>query len=153
MANTYTQLHVHLVFGVKYRRALIHKSWKDELYKYMGGIIQNQGHKILLINGVEDHVHLLAGLRPVQSISDLMEKVKGDSSGWINIRQFLPVHFNWQGGYGAFALSKTHIDRVYKYILNQEEHHRKRTFREEYIDLLQENGIEFDEKYIFKDPE
>ncbi|HEX5111987.1 MAG TPA: IS200/IS605 family transposase [Saprospiraceae bacterium] len=153
MANTYTQLHVHFVFGVKYRRALIHKSWKDELYKYMGGIIQNQGHKILLINGVEDHVHLLAGLRPVQSISDLMEKVKGDSSAWINTRQFLPVHFNWQGGYGAFALSKTHIDRVYKYILNQEEHHRKRTFREEYIDLLKENGIEFDEKYIFKDPE
>ena len=153
MANTYTQLHVHFVFGVKYRRALIHKSWKDELYKYMGGIIQNQGHKILLINGVEDHVHLLAGLRPVQSISDLMEKVKGDSSAWINIRQFLPVHFYWQGGYGAFALSKTHIDRVYKYILTQEEHHRQKTFREEYIDLLKENGIEFDEKYIFKDPE
>jgi len=153
MANTYTQLHIHFVFAVKYRRAMIQKSWKDNLHKYMAGIIQKQGHKILIINSAEDHIHLLVGLRPAQSISDLMEIVKSDSSAWINNSHLLPVQFNWQLGYSAFAVSKSGVDSVYKYILNQEEHHRKKSFNEEYLELLRENGIEFDEKYIFKDPE
>lgn len=132
---------------------MLQKSWKANLHKYMAGIITNQGHKILLINSVEDHIHLLVGLRPAQSISDLMEILKSDSSSWINNNHLLPAHFNWQSGYSAFAVSKSGVDAVYKYILNQEEHHRKKSFREEYLELLKENGIEFDEKYLFKDPE
>ena len=103
MPNTYTQIHIQFVFAVKYRQGLIKKEWKDDLYKYITGIIQNQGHKLLAINGVEDHIHILIGLRPKQSISDLMQDVKGGSSKWINDNKFTLGRFEWQEGYGAFS--------------------------------------------------
>ena len=153
MPNTYTQIHIHFVFAVKYRLGLIGKSWKDELYKYITGIIQNNGHKLLIINGMPDHIHMLIGLDPKQSISDLMKDVKQNSSLWINKNKFVDGHFEWQEGYGAFANSKSQVGQVINYIKNQEGHHTQKTFREEYIDFLQKFEVDYDEKYIFKDLE
>jgi REP element-mobilizing transposase RayT len=153
MANTYTQIHIHFVFAVKFRKALISKEWKSTLHKYITGIVTNQGHKMLAINSMPDHVHLLIGLRPNQSIADLMEMVKSDSSRWINENRISIEYFNWQRGYSAFSISKSQVDKVIHYILTQEEHHRKKTFLEEYRELLDEFGIEFDDRYLFKDPE
>lgn len=151
MANTYTQIHIHFVFAVKFRHGIIQTKWKGNLYKYITGIVQNNNHKLLEINGMPDHIHILIGLRPSQSISDLMKDVKQGSSLWINENRLTGEHFEWQEGYGAFSHSKSQIDRVIHYIQNQEEHHKKKTFREEYLDLLQKFEIEYDEKYIFKE--
>ncbi len=151
MPNTYTQIHIQFVFVVKYRQGLIHDSFKDELYKYITGIVTAHNHKLLAINGMPDHVHVLIGMRPTQSISDLMQDVKGNSSKWINEKKFLNIKFEWQGGYGAFSYSKSHVDRVINYILNQENHHKKETFREEYLRFLKEFDVEYDEQYIFRD--
>ncbi len=151
MANSYTQIHIHFVFAVKYREAVISNLWKDRLQMYMTAIVQNYGHKLLIINNVPDHIHLLVGMRPKQSISDLMEKVKSDSSAWINDNHLTKGHFNWQPGYGAFSLSKSHVERCIQYIMNQEEHHQKIGFRDEYLDLLRKNEIDFDERYLFED--
>jgi len=153
MANTYTQIHIHIIYAVKFRAAMIQKGWKERLHEYTTGIVQGQGHKLLAINSVEDHLHMLIGMRPVQSLSDLIEKVKKDSSGWINDHHLSPKHFNWQAGYSGFAVSKSGVPDVIRYIMNQEEHHRKKSFREEYLELLKENDIEFDERYIFQEPE
>jgi REP element-mobilizing transposase RayT len=153
MPNTYTQIHIQLVFAVKYRAALIDKTWKERLHQYMTGIVQNNGHKLLRINGMSDHVHVLIGLRPSQSISELMQNLKRDSSTWINTEKLTPHRFAWQEGFGAFSYSHSHIDEVVKYIENQEEHHRKRSFLEEYKAFLQKFEIDFDELYIFKEPE
>ena len=150
MANTYTQIHIHLVFAVKFRHGIIQTKWKDNLYKYITGIIQNNNHKLLGINGMPDHIHILIGLRPSQSISDLMKDVKQGSSLWINENRLTDEHFEWQEGYGAFSHSKSQIDRVIHYIQNQEEHHKKKTFREEYLDFLKKFEIEYDEKYLFE---
>lgn len=150
MANTYTQIHIHAVFIVQHRDCIIGKSWKDELYKYMTGIIRNHGHKVLAINGMPDHVHVFFGMRPVQSLSDLMRNLKGDSSEWINQRKFIPGRFSWQEGYGAFSYSKSQVSQVIDYIRNQEEHHRKKTFIEEYREFLEAFEVEYDEQYIFK---
>jgi len=152
MANTYTQIHIQFVFVVKFRKALIDKSFKQELYKYMTGIVQSYGHKMLAINGVEDHVHVFIGMRPTQSISDLMQDVKGSSSKWINEKKFLKVKFEWQEGYGAFSYSKSHVQKIINYVNNQEKHHAKQTFRDEYIEFLKKFDIEYDERYIFKEP-
>ena len=149
MANTYTQIHIHVVCVVQNRKSLIKAIWKEELYRYVGGIIKNKGHKVLAINGVEDHIHILFGLRPFQSLSDLMREVKCSSSFWINERKFLPSRFSWQKGYAAFSYSKDQISRVINYISNQEAHHRKKSFGEEYKALLNEFEIDYDEKYIF----
>jgi len=151
MANTYTQIHVHFVFAVKFRHGIIQTKWKDNLYKYITGIVQNNNHKLLEINGMPDHIHILIGLRPSQSISDLMKDVKQGSSLWINENRLTSEHFEWQEGYGAFSHSKSQIDSVIHYIQNQEAHHKKKTFREEYLDFLQKFEIEYDEKYIFKE--
>jgi len=153
MANTYTQIHLQLVFAVKYRAALIHKSWKDELYKYITGIVQGNNHKLLGINGIEDHIHILIGFRTHQSLSDLLEDIKGSSSNWINERGFIRTKFNWQGGYGAFSYSRSHLKNVLTYIENQEEHHRKIKFLDEYRFLLKKFEVEYDERYIFREPE
>ena len=153
MANTYTQIQIHAVYAVKHRHALIQKKWQTELHKYTTGIITNQGHKLLAINSVQDHLHLLIGMRPVQSLSDLMEEVKRSSSKWINEKQLASHHFNWQAGFGAFSVGSSSIPVVVNYIMNQEEHHRKKTFREEYLELLKEYDINFDERYIFQEPE
>lgn len=151
MANTYTQLHIHFVFAVKYRQAIIKSLWEERLHKYITGIVQNNGHKMLAINSAFDHLHLFAGLHPKQSISDLMRLVKGDSSEFVNIHKLTNRKFNWQDGYGAFSISHKQIDPVVKYILNQKEHHKTKSFREEYLDILKANGVEFNEKYIFHD--
>lgn len=151
MANTFTQIYLHLVFAVQNRISLIQPEWKDELYKYITGITQNNGHKLIAINGMPNHLHIAVGYKPHQLIPDLLQDIKGDSSKWINKKKFFRGRFNWQEGYGAFSFSHSQIDRVVKYINNQEQHHGKKTFREEYIQLLKRYDIPFDEKYILVD--
>ena len=152
MANTYTEIHIQFVFAVKHRDGLIHSSFKNELYQYITGIIKNHNHKLLAINGMSDHIHILIGMRPTQSISDLLQDIKGNSSKWINEKKFLKVRFEWQEGYGAFSYSKSQVNNVIDYIKNQEQHHTVKTFREEYLEVLKLYEIEYDERYIFKDP-
>ena len=153
MPNTYTQIHIQCVMATKFRQAQIQPLWKEQLHKYITGIVQNHGHKMIVINSMPDHLHLFIGFRPNQSLSDLMRLVKGESSEWINKQQFTPVTFRWQEGYGAFSYSRSHVQAVSNYIMNQEEHHRKRTFLEEYQQFLEQFKIEYDEHYIFKLPE
>lgn len=153
MPDTYTQIHLHLVFAVKYMAALIQDSWEELLYKYMTGIIQQQGHKVMAINGMPDHMHILIGMRPVQALSDLMRMVKGDSAEWINKKGLAMGYFRWQEGYGAFSYKKSDLHFVIRYIRNQKEHHAKRKFREEYRELLREFEVNFKEEYIFGEPE
>ena len=150
MANTYIQIHIQAVFSVQNRDCIIKKAWKAELYKYITGIIQNHGHKVLAIDGMPDHTHVFFGMRPTQSLSDLMQDIKGDSSKWINNKGFIHGRFSWQEGYGAFSYSKSQVDRVIDYIRKQEVHHRERTFTEEYLDFLEEFQVPNDERYIFK---
>ena len=152
MANTYTQIHLQLIFAVKYREAVITNIWKNELYKYISGIIQQQKHKLIIVNGVADHIHLLIGFRPHQSLADLMQDIKGNSSKWINENHFTRSKFAWQEGYGAFSYSKSHLSNVINYIKNQENHHRKITFIDEYKAFLKTYEVEYDERYILKDP-
>ena len=151
MANTYTQLYVQFVFAVQNRGSLIQSAWKDELHKYITGIVQNNGHKLLAINGMPNHIHIFIGYRPHQLIPDLLQDIKGSSSKWINKRHFTKGKFNWQEGYGAFSYSHSHIDRVIKYILNQQEHHKKKSFQKEYQELLDKFNIEYDSRYLLKD--
>jgi len=150
MANTYTQIHIQVVFAVQNRVSLIDITWKAELYKYITGVIQNHDHKVLQINGMPDHVHLLMGFRPTQALSDLMQMVKEDSSKWINTKGFVRGKFSWQSGYGAFSYSKDQVPRVIKYIQDQEKHHGKKSFLEEYEELLKIHELEYDSRYIFK---
>jgi REP element-mobilizing transposase RayT len=150
MANTYTQIHIHAIFAVQNRRSLIAPEWKVNLYKYITGITQQNGHKLLIINGVSDHVHMLFGMRPTQSLSDLMQDIKGDSSKWINQKGFVPGLFSWQEGFGAFSYCKSRLPYVIRYIKNQETHHRKKRFIDEYVGFLKEFDVPYDERYIFK---
>ena len=151
MANTYTQIHIHFVFAVKFRQALISNDWKEELFKYIAGIVKKHNHKLLAINGVSDHVHILIGIRPAQSISDLMKNIKQDSSRWINTSKISKSHFEWQEGFGAFSYSKSQLNAVINYIQNQELHHKKKTFKDEYINFLEKFEVDYDEKFIFKE--
>lgn len=153
MSNTYTQIHLQCVFAVRYRDAVINPSWKERLHNYIIAIIQNNGHKVLAINSMPDHLHLFFGMRPNQSLSDLIQLVKGDSSEWINKQKLVAGKFRWQEGYGAFSYSKSHTNAVVKHVLEQEKHHHKKTFLEEYTELLQKFEIDFDERYIFKEME
>lgn len=153
MSNTYTQIHIQTIFAVKKRIGLLQKEWKDELHKYITGIIQLHDHKLLAINGMPDHLHVFFGMRPTQSLSDLMQDVKGSSSKWINEKKFIKEKFEWQAGYGAFSYSKSQSSNVIAYIQNQETHHRKISFLEEYKTFLEKFEIDFDERYIFKEPE
>mgnify|MGYP002397359228 CR=1 FL=1 len=132
------------------RASLIKPLWEDELYKYMTGIVQKNGHKLLRINGIPDHIHLLFGMRPIQSLSDLMQDIKGSSYKWINEKKFIRGKFTWQEGYGAFAYAKSDLSNVLRYIDNQKQHHSKMRFIDEYVLLLDEFEIDFDEKYIFR---
>ncbi len=150
MANTYTQIHIQAIFAVQNRECVIKKTWKDELYKYIIGIIQNHKHKVLAINGMPDHIHIFFGMRPTQSLSDLMQDIKGDSSKWINEKKLVVGKFSWQEGYGAFSYSKSHVDNVINYIKNQEEHHKKENFVDEYLNFLKKFEIDYNEAYIFK---
>ena len=151
MANTFTQIYLQIVFAVQDRASLVHSEWKDELYKYITGIVQGNQHKLLAINGVSNHLHLLVGYKPHQSIPELMQDIKGSSSKWINEKKFVRGKFTWQQGYGAFSYSISQIDRVIAYIDNQETHHKKQTFHDEYMQLLKIFNLEFDEKYILRD--
>jgi REP element-mobilizing transposase RayT len=153
MPNTYTQLHIQFVFAVKYRASLIQKEWKDELHKYITGIYQNHNHKMLQINSMPDHIHILVGMRPEQSISSLIQTVKTESSKWIKDKKLCNSPFAWQSGYGAFSYSKSHVQNVVRYIQNQEAHHKKQTFLDEYRQFLKAFEIEYDERYIFKELE
>ena len=150
MANTYTQLYIQFVFAVQNRECLIHSDWEERLYQYINGIVRNQKHKLIAINGVADHIHILISMHPEQSISKLMQIVKGDSSKWINEQKLIEGRFKWQEGFGAFSYNKSDQDNVYKYIMNQKEHHKKRSFLDEYKELLDKFEIDYDEKYVFK---
>ncbi len=130
MANTYTQMYIQFVFAVQDRTSLIKSTWKDELYKYITGIVQNNKHKLIAINGISNHIHVFVGYKPHQLIPDLLQNIKGSSSGWINNRGFVKGKFKWQEGYGAFSYSHSQIDNVVKYIMNQEQHHKKKKFRD-----------------------
>ena len=153
MANTYTQIHLQVIFAVKNRTGVIQKEWKDELYKYITGIIQVQGHKLLAINGMPDHLHIFFGMRPVQSLSALMQDIKQDSSKWINNKKFTRERVEWQQGFGAFSYSKSQASGVIAYVQNQEVHHRTITFLDEDRSFPEKFEIEYDERYIFKVPE
>ena len=150
MANTYTQVHIHAIFAVQNRLSLIQKQWQDELYKYITGVITNNGHKLMQIGGMPDHVHVLFGMRPTQSLSELMKDIKGSSSLWINQQRFVRGKFSWQEGYSAFSYSKSHISQVRHYIETQEQHHTKKTFLDEYKKILSDFGLEYDEQFIFR---
>ena len=150
MANTYTQCYFHLVFAVKNRDALIKKEWKDELEMYITGIVQNHRHKMLAIGTMPDHLHILIGYNVNQLIPDLVEEIKTSSNSWIKGERLSKFKFEWQKGYGAFTHSRSQIDTVVKYILTQREHHKKETFKEEYLEILEKNNVEFNQEYLFE---
>ncbi|KXK52405.1 MAG: transposase [Chlorobi bacterium OLB5] len=150
MPNTFTQIYIHIVFAVKNRNALINQTWEDKLYKYITGTVQKMGQKMLRINGMPEHIHFLIGMKPDIAISDLVREVKKSSSSYIKEEKLTKFNFNWQTGFGAFSVSHSQLDKVINYIINQKEHHRKRTFKEEYIELLKKYEIEYDEKYLFE---
>ena len=150
MAGTFSQIYIQVVFTVKGWENLIGKEWKDELHKYIAGIIKGKEQKPIIVNGMPDHIHAFVGLRPAMAISDLVRDIKNNSSNFINEKRLVKGRFSWQEGYGSFSYSHSHIQNVYDYILNQEEHHRKKTFKEEYIDFLKKFEIEYNEKYLFE---
>ncbi len=149
MPGTFSQIYIQIVFAVKVRQNLIGKEWKDELHKYISGIITNKGQKSIIVNGVADHVHIFVGLKPAMAISDLVRDIKNNSSNFINDKKFVKGKFSWQEGYGAFSYAHSQIENVYQYIANQEEHHKKKSFKEEYLDFLQKFEIDYNEKYLF----
>ena len=149
MANTYTQMYVHLVFAVKNRNALIKKTWKNDIEKYITGIIQKHKHKLLAIGTMPDHIHIFIGYNVNQLIPDLVEHIKTSSNDWVKTNRVTNFKFEWQKGYGAFTQSRSQLNTVIKYILLQEEHHKKKSFRLEYLDMLRKNEIEFKDEYIF----
>jgi putative transposase len=149
MANTYTQCHIHLVFAVKHREALIKREWKDEMEMYITGIIQNHGHKLLAIGSMPDHIHIFIGYNVTHLIPDLVEEIKTSSNAWINRNKLSKYKFAWQRGYGAFTHSHSNISIVANYIQNQPAHHRKKTFRMEYLEILAKNEIKINSEYLF----
>ena len=151
MANTYTQIHIQTVFAVKHREGLILPEFRKQLFGYIGQTINELGHKNIIVNGVSDHVHCFFGFRPTQSLSDMMREVKANASNWVNRQEAMKHRFEWQEGYGAFSYSKSQVDAVYKYVENQEERHKIKTFMEEYVNMLEKSGVVYDPKYIFKE--
>ncbi|MBW7676851.1 IS200/IS605 family transposase [Chryseobacterium chendengshani] len=151
MANTYIQIYIQLIFAVKGRQNLIHNSKREDLHKYISGIIKNSNQKLLAIYANPDHIHLLVGFNSLNlKISDFVRDIKANSSRFINEQKWVNGKFNWQEGYGAFSYSKSQIDKVVSYILNQEEHHKRKSFKEEYIELLNKFEIQYEEKYMFE---
>jgi putative transposase len=149
MANTYTQIYIHIVFAVQGRSNVIRRSWKDKLEPFITGIVQNRGHKLIIINYQPDHVHMLIGLNPNQALSDLMRDVKSSSSKHINEQRWLLGQFHWQEGYGAFSCSRSTLPKVIRYIESQTEHHGRKTFGMEFRSLLQKYDVTYEEAYIF----
>jgi putative transposase len=150
MPNTYSQIYIQIVFAVKGRQNLISKTNREELHKFITGIIQNREQKLLAIFAMPDHIHILVGLKPNITISDLVRDIKAGSSKFINESKWINSKFNWQEGYGAFSYSKSHVDNVIKYILNQEDHHKIKTFKEEYMNFLIKFEIDFKSEYLFE---
>ncbi len=149
MANTYTQSYFHLVFSPKNRDALIKKTWKNDLEKHITGIVQNHEHKMLAIGSMPDHIHIFIGYNVNHLIPDLVTEIKTSSNSWIKQNKLSRFHFEWQKGYGAFTHSRSQIDSVVKYVLNQEKHHKKKSFRDEYLEILKKNDIMFSDEYLF----
>jgi len=149
MANTYTKINIHAIFAVKHRQALIPKSFAPELYQYMAGIIKNEKQFPILINGMPDHVHLAFSMKPSISVSDLIRVVKTNSSKWINDQGVLNHEFAWQRGFGAFSYGQSQMGDLIRYIENQENHHKRRTFKEEYLGFLKAFQVEYKEEYLF----
>lgn len=149
MSNTYTQIFIHAVFSVKNRKNLIDDRIKESLYKYISGILSNQNQKLYFINGMPDHVHILLGMKADTNLSVLIKEIKASSSKYINESGLTDVIFHWQTGFGAFSVSKSQCDKVFHYIENQEKHHEHKSFEEEFIELLEAHGIEFNNKYLF----
>ena len=150
MANTFSQIYIQTVFAVSNRQSLIESEFKEELYKYMTGIVRNQGHKLISINGMPDHVHILIGLRPAMALAELVREIKADSTNFINRRKLVHGRFSWQEGYGAFSYGHSQLDTIIRYIQNQEKHHQRRSFKDEYLTLLRKFDIGFEDKYVFK---
>lgn len=150
MANTYNQIYIHLVFAVKYRDAVIDKSWRPELYQYLIGLIEHRDHKVYAIGGMSDHIHILVSLSPKQAVSSLVQEIKRASTLWIKEKRFIRHYFAWQEGFGAFSYGKSQLNNVVNYIQNQDIHHSKHSFRDEYISFLKLFDIEYDENFIFK---
>ena len=150
MANTYSQIYIQLVFAVKGRENLVKEQFRDELEKYICGIVNGKSQKVLALYCMPDHTHLLLSVKPNISLSDLVRDVKANSSGWINDRKLLRNKFNWQEGFGAFSYSKSHLDNVINYILSQPVHHQKMSFKDEYLAFLEKFEVEYDERYLFE---
>ena len=150
MSDTYSQIYIQVVFAVKGRQNLISDKWKTELHKYISGIITNKGQKSIIVNGVQDHIHCFIGLKPSMAISDLVRDIKNNSSKYINEKGFLPGKFQWQEGFGAFSYAHSQIKNVYNYILNQEEHHKRKSFKNEYLELLHEFEIDYKSEHLFE---
>ena len=148
--STFTNLLFHIIYSTKYRKPTIRTQWQDDLYGYIGGIVRDQNGTLLKVGGIEDHVHLLAKLSPTISISDVLQKIKSNSSRWINERADVTRKFEWQSGYAAFSVSESQMPSVDDYIANQAEHHRKKSFEEEFLAILQKHNIEFDMRYVFE---
>lgn len=150
MANTYTQFYAHMVFAVKNRNALVKRQWKNDLERYITGIVQNHKHKMLGIGCMPDHIHIFIGYNVNHLIPDLVEEIKTSSNEWIKHNNLSKFRFEWQKGYGAFSHSRSQLDTVVKYVLNQEKHHHKQSFKEEYLAILRKNEIEFKDEYLFE---
>lgn len=150
MAGTYSQIYIQIVFAVQGRQNLLQKEWRSEVFKYMAGIIKNKGQKPIIVNGVDDHVHVFVELKPAMALSDLVRDVKNNSTNFINENHWVKGKFSWQEGYGAFSYGHSQMETVYNYILNQETHHTKQTFKDEYVDFLKKFEIEHDFKYLFE---
>ena len=150
MANTYTQIYLHVVFAVEGRQSLIQPEHNDELQKYITGIVSAQRHKLIAINNMPDHLHLLVGLRPDAALSDLVRDIKANSSRFIREKRWVAGRFSWQEGFGAFSYSRSQLSAVIRYIANQQRHHARKSFRDEYVELLERFGVEYDPRYVFK---
>lgn len=148
--STYSQIYIQVVFAVKGRNSLIQSSWEEELYKYISGIVKNKEQKMLAIGGMQDHIHFIIGMKPSCCLSDLVREVKKSSNEFIKEKRFTKFKFQWQEGFGAFSYSHSNLDNVIQYIMNQKEHHKKRSFREEYLEFLRKFEIEFKEDYLFE---
>jgi REP element-mobilizing transposase RayT len=149
MADTYTQLYVHIIFSVKNRERIIPASKKSEIFQYISGIIKNKDLVPIAVNGTQDHLHILLGFRPDVPISKVVQEIKNNSSKQINLNKWVKGRFQWQKGYAAFSCSKSQLRIISNYIRNQENHHRKKSFQDEYIQILNNHKIRFDEKYVF----
>lgn len=149
MAGTFSQIYIQVIFAVKNRNSLISIDWEERLFQYITGIVQNKGQKMIAINGIPNHIHFLIGMKPSCCLSDLVREIKKSSNEFIKDNSFTKFNFNWQEGFGAFSYSHSQLDDVIRYIMSQKEHHKKKTFKEEYLDFLNKFNVEFDEQYLF----